>query len=255
MNMRKSRLTALSAIAVVTLLSSAAFSYVLLNPPRRWFSTPKNVVVDNGGMASVTDSDNGITAARGAVTAWNGQGGGNVVSSSTGAPNVSLGDGTSHLVFSDPFNICKGTCLAATTVGYYDNSSTGSCGGLDVVEITDSDVFFNLRYDYTTTREPDGCSGEIYLEAVTTHEIGHLIGLGHSSNSAALMYASVAYCNNKTIQSDDQNGLSALYGCNLNTDPPGGGTCDLGQPGDSCTSNGDCCSGNCKGKPGSKTCK
>jgi hypothetical protein len=35
---------------------------------------------------------------------------------------------------------------------------------------------------------------------------------------------------------------------------PGGG-CDLGQPGDSCSDNSDCCSGNCKGKPGSRTCK
>lgn len=32
-------------------------------------------------------------------------------------------------------------------------------------------------------------------------------------------------------------------------------TCDLGQPGDSCTSGSDCCSNNCKGKAGSKTCK
>lgn len=35
----------------------------------------------------------------------------------------------------------------------------------------------------------------------------------------------------------------------------GGGGCTLGAPGDACTSNGDCCSGNCKGKPGRKTCK
>jgi hypothetical protein len=31
--------------------------------------------------------------------------------------------------------------------------------------------------------------------------------------------------------------------------------CTLGQPGDPCSSNGDCCSNNCKGKPGAKTCK
>ena len=33
------------------------------------------------------------------------------------------------------------------------------------------------------------------------------------------------------------------------------GTCDLGQVGDSCGIGSDCCSGNCKGKPGKKTCK
>jgi len=34
-----------------------------------------------------------------------------------------------------------------------------------------------------------------------------------------------------------------------------GGGCTLGQPGDSCTVNADCCSNSCKGKPGQKTCK
>lgn len=34
-----------------------------------------------------------------------------------------------------------------------------------------------------------------------------------------------------------------------------GGTCNLGQPGDVCETASDCCSGSCKGKPGSRTCK
>jgi hypothetical protein len=33
------------------------------------------------------------------------------------------------------------------------------------------------------------------------------------------------------------------------------GTCDLGQVGAACTTGSECCSGNCKGKPGKKTCK
>lgn len=36
---------------------------------------------------------------------------------------------------------------------------------------------------------------------------------------------------------------------------PSGGFCPLGQPGDSCSVNSECCSNKCKGKPDSKTCK
>jgi subtilisin family serine protease len=35
----------------------------------------------------------------------------------------------------------------------------------------------------------------------------------------------------------------------------GGGSCELGQAGDACSSDAECCSNSCKGKPGSKTCK
>ncbi len=35
----------------------------------------------------------------------------------------------------------------------------------------------------------------------------------------------------------------------------GGGTCELGQPGDSCSSDADCCSNKCKGSPSNRTCR
>ena len=34
-----------------------------------------------------------------------------------------------------------------------------------------------------------------------------------------------------------------------------GNICSLGQPGDSCSANSECCSNKCKGKSGGKTCK
>ncbi len=43
--------------------------------------------------------------------------------------------------------------------------------------------------------------------------------------------------------------------CDGTVDEGCGGTCDLSPPGDACTSNSDCCSNRCKGKPGNKTCR
>ena len=249
--------TLVTLAALLVLGTTFSLAYNLLNPPRRWFpgDTPRLITVDDNGMASVTDSDNGVSRSVNAVKAWNGSGV-NVVSATAGTVAYGLGDNRSDLIFGDPAHICNGQCLAATTTGFYDSDQAGSCGGLGVVRITDSDVAFNLRYNYTTAGEPDGCSGEIFLESVVTHEIGHVIGLGHSGNGAALMAPTVSSCDNKMLNSDDNAGRDELYNCSFSGggDPPPGG-CDLGQKGDSCTSGSECCSGNCKGKSGRKTCK
>jgi len=252
--MKNGKALAISAASVIVMVmaSSAVFGYALLSPARRWFNadTPRQVNVDNGGVASVTggDPDYGVTAAVNAVKAWNSNGV-NVTASSSGNVAYRQGDGISDIVFSDPLHICTGTCLAATLTGYYSTSTTGTCGGLTVDKITDADVAFNLSYNYTTPAQ-GSCSNEIYLDSVVSHEVGHVIGLAHSNTSSALMYASVSYCVDKQIASDDINGRNALYNCTLNE---GGGGC--GAAGTSCTSNSQCCSNNCKGRTGRKTCK
>src|SRR5262245_16174015 len=140
--MTKRSVRVLSVFLVFTLAASASFAYVLLTPTRRWFSTPRTVNIDVLGMASVTTAAHGPAAAQGAVNAWN-SGGVDVVSAAVGQVAYALGDGNSDVIFSDPLHLCTGTCLAATTTGYYDTRSTGTCGGLTDVEITDADVAFN----------------------------------------------------------------------------------------------------------------
>jgi hypothetical protein len=251
MNLRLA--STVAGIAVASILATSANAYTLLSPARRWFNaaTPVQVNVDNGGIASVTggDPDGGVTATVNAIRAWNANGV-NVVTSSSGNVAYAQGDGVSDILFSDPLHLCTGSCLAATLTGYYSTSSTGTCGGLSVVKITDADVAFNLSYNYTTVAQ-GSCSSEIYLESVATHEVGHVIGLAHSNTSSALMYPSVSYCSNKPVGSDDLSGRNALYNCTLTEG--GGGNCS--PVGSSCSNNSDCCSNSCKGKPGGKTCK
>jgi hypothetical protein len=240
------------AVALAGVVSTAAFGYVLLSPARRWFNadTPRQVNIDNRGVASVTggDPDNGVTASVNAVKSWNS--GITVTASSSSSVAYRQGDGVSDVIFGDPLHICTGSCLAATLTGYYSTSTTGTCGGLTVDKITDADVAFNLAYNYTTPAQ-GSCSSEIYLDSVVAHEVGHVIGLAHSNNSGALMYPTVSYCSDKPVGSDDINGRNALYNCTLVEG--GGGSCD--PAGASCTSNSECCSNSCKGKPGSKTCR
>ena len=58
------------------------------------------------------------------------------------------------------------------------------------------------------------CSGtEFRIEGVMVHEVGHLLGLGHSSVSGATMYPSVSACNNgpASLATDDINAINDLY--------------------------------------------
>src|SRR5262245_33712503 len=219
----KSRLI-LTTLAAAGIVSTTAFGYNLLSPARRWFNsdTPRQINIDNRGISSVTggDPDHGVTASVNAAKAWNGSGI-NVTTSSSANVAYVQGDGVSDVIFGDPLHICTGTCLAATLTGYYNTNITGTCGGLTVAKITDADISFNLSYNYTTPAQ-GSCSSEIYLDSVLTHEVGHVIGLAHSNTSSALMYASVAYCNDKALSSDDFAGRNALYNCTLNE---GGGGC------------------------------
>ncbi|XP_042063081.1 metalloendoproteinase 4-MMP-like [Salvia splendens] len=57
----------------------------------------------------------------------------------------------------------------------------------------------------------------IDLESVATHEIGHVLGLAHSSVKEAVMYPSLSPRTRKVgLRKDDVDGIQALYGSNPN---------------------------------------
>lgn len=60
-------------------------------------------------------------------------------------------------------------------------------------------------------------SNAVDLESVVVHEIGHLLGLGHSSIEEAIMYPTISSRTKKVeLESDDIEGIQMLYGSNPN---------------------------------------
>lgn len=93
-------------------------------------------------------------------------------------------------------------------------------------EIAESDIFFNSFFDWSV--DPNGEAGHYDFQSVATHEIGHFLGLGHSSTGvmetsglrrtlvegSAIMYP-FAYPAGSTLGrtpvADDIAGISVLY--------------------------------------------
>lgn len=201
----------INLIVLGALVASSLSAYVLLSPRRAWDFTP-NVIVDNRGNPTVVNvSGRGRTQVRNAIrssAAWNGSGAGTVVNASLGDVRGSrfrLGDGRPMLNFRDPIGVCNGSCLAATFTGFFTSRA-----GTD--RIDDADIVTNPNVNYSVPG--DTCSGnEFRLEGVMVHEVGHLLGIGHTNVGGATMFPSVSPCNNgpASTAADDEAAVRDLY--------------------------------------------
>ena len=190
---------ALSAIFVIA-AAEPVMAYTLLSPRRRWATTPVTVRVYNVGNSTITDGDGGVTAVVGAIRAWG------IISSSTTSSAAVRGSAPATIMLnSNGGGLCTGGCLAATLTGYYI-SQTGDD------RIYDADVYTNTSQPLYSSRE-SGCSGEYDIDGIMTHEVGHVIGIGHSSVSGATMYPSVSACNigPRSLAADDIAARDDLY--------------------------------------------
>lgn len=71
--------------------------------------------------------------------------------------------------------------------------------------IYEADINMNTSHDFGTA------STSYHTQTIMTHEIGHLLGLGHTSNSSGIMYYYIGLGERKSIASDDRNGINAIY--------------------------------------------
>ena len=184
------------------------------SPPGRWFEPdsdqPVSYLIDSTGDATL-----GFSASRAAIdaalAAWTNVPTANLVlqDGGTTAPGPFNQCSISRIVFNDPSNEitnpsgCSGVLALG---GYCTNGTTRVVNGTTFVQIVTGKVTFNNGWG--------GCSAwtQCNLAEVATHEIGHTIGLGHSADSNATLYA-MAHFDGRcaTVASDDVAGVSFMY--------------------------------------------
>ncbi|NOT34444.1 MAG: matrixin family metalloprotease [Candidatus Eisenbacteria bacterium] len=133
-------------------------------------------------------------------------------------------DNQSTVSFNDADNILG--CLTYARTQYrHSTSATFQVESETFYKLIEADLMFNndefVCFDWDSPEAVDGpacpATRNMDLQTVAMHEVGHFIGLGHSSDASATMYGSAETCDRSqsTLDSDDIAGGRTIYA------PPG----------------------------------
>jgi len=184
--------------------------------PLRWQTVPVRWYASGQGTADVTAPQFQVAVAR-AFDTWQNVPTASVAFTFAGFTSAEPldEDGISVLGFSNEPDMDR--VLGATA--FVVDDVTG--------ELLESDIFFNSVFPWSTSET--GVPGRFDLQSVATHEIGHLVGLGHSAlgetdirptggrrviASGAVMFPiamAAGTTTDRTLQPDDVAGVSNAY--------------------------------------------
>jgi hypothetical protein len=147
-----------------------------------------------------------------AMNAWSSAGGSIRVTygGTTGGCGVQLADGSNTISFNncDGYFAASQSCsglLAVSGIIRYLPGTTKNIGGTTYGKAVEANMSFN---PYALCNFTNRCQ----LQEVMTHEMGHALGLGHSSDTTATMLAYAHFDNRcSSVMPDDVQGIRSIY--------------------------------------------
>jgi len=177
----------------------------------KWANAAATVYISPANNDGLSDSAV-VSALQAAMDDWNTQGaspfrfnyGGQVRDTTTGY------DGRNVVLFR---NGSDGNIIAYT-YSWWDSSNRL----LDSDMIIYDQTYTFYAFDGTCNPSPGNA---VYLHDLAAHEFGHMLGLSHSSEPAATMYAGYATCSTtqRSLDADDVAGIQSLYGKSSSSPP------------------------------------
>ncbi|KGN66654.1 metalloendoproteinase 5-MMP [Cucumis sativus] len=112
------------------------------------------------------------------------------------------------------FSLATNSRRADLKIGFYrgnhgDGYPFDGSGGTLAHAFTPTDG--RVHFDSTEKWVVGAVRGRFDLETVALHEIGHLLGLGHSRVKNAIMYPTIESGSTKGLNADDIEGIEVLY--------------------------------------------
>ena len=200
-------LVGFGAFAALATITGAGWAYVFNGA--HWTAGSTVTMQMQMGSSSISLRDGATSwneVGEWALAAWNGYANiaFGIVRNSSAGTGMRNGNNNAYFSSTTPTGDSFGDGVLATTITSY-NSRTGLS--------SEADVTFNTKYTWNSYRG-NLSSGTVDVYRVAVHEFGHVLGLDHPDQAGqsrtAIMNAYVS--NVDRLQTDDVNGIVALYG-------------------------------------------
>lgn len=177
---------------------SQAFTLITTNPNQQgWASNEINLLVNSSNCPIDV-----VSLVNEAAAIWNDVANSNI--------KVSYGGTTTSTAYANPPTVYCETNFNAVT-----GASADYVPGAASVHTSNGTIYEGIMYLNASSGNANIQKYDrTLLTIIVAHEIGHLLGLGHSSDSNALMYYDGSYRTVLSLSQDDIDGVSYLYPSN-----------------------------------------